>query len=143
MTLRTVTIWTTGVVLLLTILVPIVLFCYASYNLIVSERLDQLGSVVYLFLLWFSSTFPLVASYFIARYLKMGISLAVILGSTIVYALVYVHGLYIMFFVNGMMFFWVMFTGMLLLPAMIPVWFVACTVDWRYRKKNQPTPPEP
>jgi len=140
MNLRKVTIWTTGVVLLLTMLVPTVLSFYALYGLIVNDRFDQLGVVGgCLFLFLCSSSLPLVVSYFITRHLKTGASFIVILSSTIVYALVYIHAWYqMMFFANLKAFGWLLACGMVAFFFMIPV--LTLLIGGLVRNANPPRP---
>ena len=130
MELRIVTIWATGLMSLLTFFVPIVLSCFALYALRPQIPGDYGFVAITAMLFWVCSGLPMVISYFIARKVKHLLSIIIILCPTIAYMIYYVYWLCQMFFVDALMFFWVMFAGMLFAPIMIPVWIVAVILDY-------------
>ena len=138
MNIRTVTIWTTGLMLFLTTATPALLF----FGGFLRTGDGIIASVVIAALLWLFSAPPLIVSFVIARNLKCNMPTVIILVTTILYGTSYICGWCIQWFITprdtG-----IWFLGVLALPVMIPAWITAYIVDWRYRKKHPTIPPEP
>jgi len=129
MNLRNVTIWTTGVMLLLTIAVPvIILFCEGNRRPVV----DNIVLSVFFGLLFWSvfGGLPFVISYIIAKKLKYVISAVILLCSTIACGVWYFYALYGMLFVDTRTFFGSQFLNVEWLPAMTPVWISFMIPSW-------------
>ena len=138
MKLRNVTIWTTGMMLIVTLAVPTTLAFFVNWKEVFS-RSDG-GSFVMIALLFCSNCLPPAISFAIARKLKHDIPALVLLVSTICYALWYGYYLYQMVFVNFWAFIGVCLTGIaLLFPVLLPLWILALLLNLRYAKKVLPT----
>ena len=85
---------------------------------------------------WFLSSLPPIVSFFIARKLKCALPAGIILCLTLVYAGVYLFGLYRCFFVGSGTALEALFIGVLLLPVMIPAWIVVLLLNAYYTKKS-------
>ena len=124
MKLRTVTIWTTGLMLLLTTAVPVLLFL-GGY---LQTGDGMMASIVIAVLLWSFSAPPLIVSLMMAWKLKEGMPSVVILVTTIAYGVLYVCGWCVQWFMTsrdtG-----IWFLGVLVLPVMIPVWIVVLILN--------------
>jgi len=137
MSLHTVTLWTTLLLLIASIVAPI----YAIVFLI-GYGVNEMGmtyAIVLTPIFLFFTALPLLISSLIVKYLKYNISLVILLVSTIAYSIWYIF-LWLLLFVNiqnYLLFF------VIPIFVTIPAWIIAYFVDWRYRKKNQPTPSEP
>ena len=135
MKLRTVTLWLAGLTLLLTMLIPTQLVYFA---LIGHLRISVFVALIAL-TFWFLSSLPPVVSFFIARKLEYTLPAGIILCLTLVYAGVYLNGLYRCFVGSGTVL-EALFIGVLLLPVMIPAWIVALVLDLSYAKKSATVP---
>jgi len=114
MNFRTVTIWTTGLALILTLILP-------------ARCVFNGDDVFFVFMLWFLSSFPLVISFIIARTLEPIIVPNLILFlSTIAYGIWYVYVLYgtvtCCYALAALAPFCI---GILALPVMFLVWIIA------------------
>ena len=126
MNLRTVTIWTTGLALFLTMVLPIRCFWVGE-------------GITFCLLLWLFSGSPLVVSLVIACKLKFvfGDKLEpavapnlVLLFSTIAYAIWYAYMLYCVFTsCDGLAVFGLFGIAIFSLPVMFPVWIIALILD--------------
>jgi len=132
MKLRTVTLWLAGLTLLLTMLIPTRLVYFA---LIGHLKIGVVAALIAL-TFWFLGSLPPVVSFFIARKLKYALPTGIILCLTLVYAGVYLNGLYRCFFVGGGTALEALFIGIPLLSVMIPAWIVALVLDLSYAKKS-------
>ena len=130
MNLRTVTIWTTAVMMLATIVAPCI-FCVFH-----PPRTSQ--HIVTLAFLWFTSIFPLVVSLVLAITLRYHISSIILLVSTIAYGIWYASALPTLFFEYlGVVI--LLYLGILSLPVMIPAWIAALLLN-RYYVTKTPNP---
>ena len=137
MNLRNVTIWTTGVMMILVAIVPAGLIALLGYG----------DAIVSSLILWLFSGTPLLVSFALAVKLEYKISTIILLLSAIAYGLWFVQiasnvvsmvssthlncncGLELLFFLT---------IGPLSLPVMLPVWITALVLNWRYAQKQEP-----
>jgi len=139
MTLRTVTIWTAGVELLLTMFIGVGLLAWMAFDSIMSLNFIRLLATLTLGLFsvsiwWIFSSFPLIISFVIAIALRpIRTSNLVLLLSTIAYGIWYVCWyvfVFIQFSQNESLFgIGLMSVGILALLVMIPAWFIALALD--------------
>ena len=112
MTARDITIWTTFVLLLLT--------------LVASAPVKD--SDFFLFSLWFYSSWPLLISFVIAKRLKDDAPAFLLLASTIVYGIWYAYALYqaLTAYLGVLL---LVYAGVMSLPVMIPVWIIVLLMN--------------
>jgi len=140
MNLRTISIWTTAVMWLLTVVLLTLSFFYD----LPKDNLDESITMVIkgLPIVFMFSGCPLIGSLIITVSLKYRMPILMLFVSTIVYGFLYILIAFIIFSVRvgdvcGML----LNVGILSLPIMIPVWIIALVID--YHKKNPLTPSEP
>jgi len=135
MKLRNVTIWTTGLVLIVTVILPYLLICI---DVIPFHGFDTIGTII---LIWGYSSLPLIISLVIAKRLKHDIPALLLLGSTFVYGLWYAFAFY-SFAVSsaGLACLMIFAVGILSLPVMIPAWITALLLNSYYVKKSSTDP---
>jgi hypothetical protein len=134
MNLRTVTIWTTGLMLIGTVVLP---FMWLDLTW---------DDVVFFSVFWFFNGSPLVVSFVVVIMLRHNTSAAILLVSTIVYGLWYVSAWYGILDANEITFVGFVIlcfaSGLLDFSVMIPVWTIVIKLDRRYTKKATiPTQP--
>ena len=123
MNLRNITIWTTGLALIGTMIIP-AMFLF---------HVDDAAGFGLVLLIWCLSGSPIYISFRISMRLKYTVSIVILLVSTIVYVSSYVFmvvGLQALF---GFGFFII---GIFLLPVMIPVWIIAYALNRRCAKQE-------
>ena len=127
MNLRTVTIWTTGLMLIGTIVFP---FMWLSLTW---------DDVVFFSVFWFFNGSPLVVSFVVVIMLRHNTSAAILLISMVVCGLWYVSAWYGILDANEITFigFFILcfLLGLLDISVMIPVWIIAIMLNRRYTKK--------
>jgi hypothetical protein len=127
MNLRKVTIWTTGVMLIATLILPCRFFTIAP--------VQSFGTMQTFSFVWLTSGSPLVVSFILAKVLKYHISSIIILASTIAYSIWYICVLPTVFFEDfGVLV--LLCVAILSLPVMIPAWIAAIVIEIRHRRKN-------
>ena len=127
MNLRIATIWTTKAMLLLT----------TAYHVYFAAFIPCAHITASPSFLWFSSAFPLIISFIIAKRLKHPLSLNILFYSTIAYTIWYVYILYeplrnLLTYGYRMDSLDIFFVGFFSLPVMIPVWFAAVRMNQKY-----------
>jgi len=132
MNLRTVTIRTTGMMLIVTISVPTIL---------VTGYLEQNGVVGTIFIitfLWLFTGSPLAISLVVARKLKSAtVPNLILLISTIAYSIWYVFVFCRVFTdSDAQAGLGLLAIGIVALPAMIPAWVAALILNWFYATKT-------
>ena len=142
MKLRTATIWTTGLMLLLTAAITIIFF----FHDLPKDDLDRFITLTIkgLPIVIMFSGCPLFLAWIIAMSLKCAIPTLILFISTIVYGVLYVSVTFsiLMFYDHegtGIL----LNVGILSLTVLLPLWIAAWIVELRHRKKNQPTPTKP
>ena len=147
MKLRTVTIWTTGVVLITTTIVPCLVLLFEYLALGRGATNFNVIYAIYAFtMMWLLSGSPAAVSYATTIILKTGassFSFLILLISTIAYACLFLYAQY-MFFTDDNSCtrgFW------LLTPAgafcwMIPAWLFVLIWDFRHVPKTPPQEPQ-
>ena len=140
MNLRTITIWATGLILIAAIVLPVAVMACSVYA--VHDRFQVIFSS------WIFSSTPLLVSLVLAAKLRYRIPIAILLASTIAYAIWLAVTLFpvCQFIMTsgqdgpaGMALFIV---GLVALPIMIPIWITAIVLNRRYTKKATiPTQP--
>ena len=138
MNLRNTTIWTTGLAILITTILPIL-----HLHDIVLSRYAIIHGVKPVMFLWLTGCLPLFISFFISISLKYEIPAATLFFPTTLYGIVCIWFSYLGFIASSWALCALPYIAVWSLPIMIPAWITAYFVDWRYRKKNQPTPSEP
>jgi len=131
MNLRSISIWTTGVMLIVTVAVPTLLI----FGITLGHHIRMIEAE-FAVLLWFASSTPLLISYFVSRNLQYALSTLILLFSTIVYSIAYAWVLYLAFFIDGMMLILLLYIGVASLSVMIPAWITALVIEIRHRKKQ-------
>ena len=134
MNLRTVTIWTTGLMLLLTVATATISF----FHELPKDDLDRfiVLTIKGLPLALMCSSCPLIYSWILAIALKNSKSTFILFVSTIMYGVLYVSAAFLI-----LMFYDYERTGILLnvgilsFPVMVPIWFMAIMLNRRYTKK--------
>ncbi len=126
MSLRTVTIWMTGVVLVGTAVVPSSPMLFAP-NLNFTNFISHIvGNCVY-------TGWPLVVSLFIAKKLKYHIPAIILLVSTIAYGILYAFSVYLIFKSPCPYMAIILFTiSIWSLPVTYPAWAIARALDEYY-----------
>ena len=143
MKLRTVTIWTNWLLLLVTVITPLVYF--HAYEFRMSEfTIKRLLAEVYIFLIiWVFTSSPLVISCGISSALKHPVSLVILLISTIVYGFWFIFGWYLVFVhycglgSHGISLFYIAPSS---LYWMIPAWILAWKINSYHVKKTPANP---
>ena len=126
MNLRNVTIWTTGVMMLLVAVLPSV-FLWWHDNI-------ALALVV-----WVFSGSPLVISFVSAINVERHLSLIILFVSTIAYCILYIFQWYaVLSSSDGLAVFGLFAIGIFASPVMIPAWIAAYVLDRNYTKKQEP-----
>jgi len=127
MNLRTVTIWTTGLTLIGTMVLPFMWLDLTWDDAVVCSAF------------WFFNGSPLVVSLIVAVMLRHNTSTTILLVSTIAYGLWYVSMWYSILDANEITFVGFVIlcfaSGLLDFSVMIPVWTIAIRLDRRYAKK--------
>ena len=130
MNLRNVTIWTTGVLLLLITALPIALL-FGGFL-----RSDGRLGIGIAAVLWLLSGPPLLISLLISLKTRSRISAAILLVATIIYGIAYSGGWCAQYFLTyqdiGI---WAL--GILSLPVMLPAWIIAVLLNWHYAKQSE------
>ena len=119
MNLRNVAIWTTGVMLVGTTVLPLWIASFESKDIF-----SAFG------IIWLLSGSPILISFVLAKTLERTISTIILLCSTITYAIWYVYWLHFIFFSGqdlAMMV--ILFIGIWSLPVMLPAWIVAYVLN--------------
>ena len=135
---RTVTIWTTGVITGVTIAVPIIIYIilYFGVDVFVDKNLPLAAYIFGVLMFWLLSGGFLVAiSYMIARKLKHRVPTIILLVSTIIYAILYVHAICLLCLVhwNGDV---IRNCGKMSLLVMTPALILAVQLNSHYVKKT-------
>ena len=137
MNLRNVTIWTTGVMMVLTLLIPVgVVACGGIFN----HNIDFYHNIDIVWLAWLLSGTPLLVSFILVITLKHKNSTVILLFSTIAYGAWFVYwsvvvGIHIGWDCYAHIGFYVI--GPFSLPIMLPAWITALILNWRYAKKQE------
>jgi len=126
MNLRNVTIWMTGLMMIVMIAVLVMVF-------VILAKVPEVNAAI---LFWLASGTPLLVSYFVARNLQYVIPTLILLFSTIAYGIAYAWVLYLAFFIDGMMLILLLYIGVASLSVMIPAWTTAIVIELRHRKKK-------
>ena len=135
MKLRNVTIWTTGLTLIASIIVPILLEFF-------------FGGVVFWHILWLTNGLPLFFSFLIAKKLEHKIPVVILLVSIITYGIWYGFGILFAIIWHGMIdrsddilgIISLLSVCFLSLFALIPAWIIALILDSYYEKKTATDP---
>ena len=136
MNLRNVTIWTTGVILSITIAVPCLINASQRWQGDVSKVLYTLWEVGFL---WLLSGSPLLVSFIIAIKSRRNIASAVLLVSTITFAIWYGYMLHFALWSGEYLsILAILYIGIFSLPVMLPAWIATLVLNWRYAKKQEP-----
>jgi len=132
MNLRKVTIWTTGVLSLGIVCIPLVCFGIAEPSKWVNSW--------FIFLLgWSCYAWPLAISWLVARRLKHAVPLTILLVATVYCGIKYTHVIYIILFYPDSHCCQLLTTFMSSLIILIPVWFFVLRLNSHYIK-NTPEP---
>jgi len=130
--LRTVTIWTTGLMLLLTMIIILPVF----------ERFgagDIFGDIFFASLLWFLSGSPLAVSFVVAR--KLGPTVIpnhILLISTIAYGAWYIYVLHDVFTSTYKFAVFALFgIGCFAFPVMFVAWVVSLYLDFHFNRDKE------
>ena len=136
MNLRNVTIWTTGVMLVLTLLIPVGVIAYAE---VFNHNIDFYHNTDIVWLTWLLSGTPLLVSFILAIKLKHKVSSVILLVSTIVYAIWFTFlSIAISMDTCGCAALVFFLIGPLSLPVMLPVWITALILNWQRARKQEP-----
>ena len=135
MNLRNMTIWTTGLLMLVPLVMPVV-FMFPSWGV---EDVEDLINVP--ILCWLFSGTPLLCSLVLAKKLKYRISTVILLFTTIIYGISFVAmSLHVYSAISaggcGCGVIRLFLVGPLSLPVMIPAWMTAILLDNHYATKT-------
>jgi len=138
MNLRNVTKWTTLLLLIVTVAVPIYGIVILAFGFHVNE-MGLTNAIALASFFWLFSSSPLVVSLVIADKVEHDSPAIVLLGSTIGYGVFYIYALFQTFFVDGWMILGVCLAGIVMLPVLLPCWIIA--LRWnRYYATKTPDP---
>ena len=130
MNLHTITIWTTGAMLILTLVVPTHKLALGAsvYYVVDNIVLDTL-------ILWLFSGSPLFISFVITLKSKRKTSSGILLVTTIIYVFLYAYAMHQLFYVylGGLA---LLVVGIVSLPVMIPAWITALLLNQYYATKT-------
>jgi len=133
MRLRTVTIWTTGLMVVVPMIVPTIWFLFFSgKNFRDANVIDTIISEC--MLLWCFSGPPLVVSFIIAMILKNNSSSLILLVSTVAYGIWYFYLLHFALTAGYLAVIALAYVGIFSLPVMIPVWIIVLLLNRHYFK---------
>ena len=143
MNLRNTTIWTTGTILIVTVLAIFVdAFAFGgtsnfNFSTLAWSATTIFGFVYFCSMLWLFTGSPAAVSFIIARKLKYNIPAFVLLVSTVAYGLLFLCAQYWFFAdtnscTRG---FWLLMS-MGALWWMVPAWITAIVLEIRHRKKQ-------
>ncbi len=146
MHLRKVTIWATGLLLLLTFIVPTAI--YGDGLLRHGPHLPWAEFCLAVFWFWALSGSPLIVSCFVAQKLKGGVPSVILLLSTLGYAVLYAFALLQLQFADTAWWQWIfgkehimvpfmMLVGMVSMPMMLPAWIVAWYLNSCFVKNDR------
>ena len=141
MNLRTITIWTTGLMIIVTFVVPS--FCVfvtegarTNFSTITMSAITIFNILYGMTLLWWFSGSPMAVSFIIARKLKYDTPIFILFVSTIAYCFLFVYSQFQYLAATGgcMSALWLL-TPFSSLFWLIPVWITAIMLNRRYAKK--------
>jgi|GEM_PF-4420876 len=148
MTTRDITIWTTFILLLLTLIFPAVAFYidfpspeyYDTHP--PGKHIEE--SIIFLPIAWFLISWPLLISYVVAKSLQCEASCGILLGVTIGYALFYATVVVVVIDPDPYKSIYFCFGGLSILtllsiPVMVPMW-ITVVVKNAYYVKPTPNP---
>jgi hypothetical protein len=142
MNLRNVTIWTTGMLLLLTVVTATISF----FHDLPKDDLDRfiVLTIKALPICLMCSGCPLFGSWVIAIILKHNKSIFILFVPTIVYGVLYVSAAFLIFNLETDILLkrtsMLLQVGFLSIPVMIPIWILAIVVELRHRGENKQKP---
>jgi hypothetical protein len=127
MNLRKVTIWTTGAMLIGTVVVSF------SVAFLLENFTNKVGHAVFI---WFLNGLPVLVSFFVAREIKFEIPAVILLVSAIAYGLLYVLGLCGNIFDPGNLgnVLW-FYLGIWTFPIAFPTWILVLRLNTYYIKR--------
>jgi len=130
MILRTITVWTTSLLLIATAVI--------SFGLPFFFLFEQSNVVPRAAFIWLLSGSPVAVSCFVAREIKFGIPAAVLLVPTIVYGWLYFWGVYAVISYPGNLGTIAFFLlGIWTLPVSIPTWIFALRLNSYYVRQAE------
>jgi len=127
------TIWTTGLMLILTFVVSTCLTFSAWGKAPIDTLFGAVRCLLFFFLITGS---PMFVSYFVSKNVKYAIPIFILFVSTVAYAIVYVWWAYRAVFFGGWDIPALLGICIMLLLLMIPVWIIAVVIEIRHRKKQ-------
>ena len=146
MTARDITIWTTGLILIATIIAPYIDVFVLPGGSGYSPVVTIFVVIYFCSMVWLFSGSPMAVTFLIARKLKHDIPAAILLVSSIAYSVLFVYAQYQTFIGTGgdMVALW-LFAPLGSLWWMIPAWVLALILNRYYVKKaisNPETTPQ-
>ena len=136
MNLRSITIWMSAVMLVMSFVVSAgYMFTVIVSILGISYTVHAIGcSLLY----WCFTAYPFAITYFTTKKLKYVCSIAILLVPTIAYANGYFFFLYYLFFIENSDYSLMLGITILSLPVMIPAWISATVLNRYHAKQSEP-----